>query len=186
MAVSAESVPRRYTYADLATFPDDNLRREIIAGELFVNPAPSSRHQRTQKYLLVALFNYEQSVGGEAYAAPYDVKFDKFNTVEPDVVFVRKDHRNRIKENFLEGPPDLVVEISSPSTRRVDLKHKLALYERSGVGTYWFVDLKAEHVRVYTLGEKGYDKPEIKVPGEMLEAAGLPGLKVPVSEVLRV
>lgn len=66
----------------------------------------------------------------------------------------------------------------------MDLKQKLALYERSGVGTYWFVDLKADHVRVYTLGENGYGKGEIKIEGEMVEAGDLPGLAVPVSTIL--
>lgn len=184
MAVSAEPVPRRYTYEDLAKFPDDHLRREVIDGELFVSPSPSMRHQRASMVLAVQLYNYAESTGGQAYAAPCDVKFDRYNAVVPDVFVVRQDHLDRIKEYFLEGPPDLVAEISSPSTRKVDLKQKLALYECSGVGTYWFVDLKADHVRVYTLGENGYGKGEIKIKGELVEARDLPGLEVPVSSIL--
>lgn len=184
MAVSAESVPRRYTYEDLAKFPDDHLRREIIDGELYVSPSPSMRHQRASIILTVQLYGYAESTGGQAYAAPCDVKLDQNNAVVPDVFVVRQDHLDRIKENYLEGPPDLVVEISSPSTRRVDLKQKLALYERSGVGTYWFVDLKADHVRVYTLGESGYGEAQIRIEGETVEAGGLPGLVVPVSTIL--
>lgn len=184
MAASAESVPKRYTYPDLATFPDDHLRREIIDGELIVNAAPVTRHQKAVAAILVALFNYAKASGGTALCAPYDVVFALDNVVEPDVLFIRSDHLDRLGAKFLEGPPDLVVEISSPSTRRLELVRKRELYQRFGVPEYWYVDLELDRVEVYVLEEGGYPAPAIRYPGETLEPAGTPGLAVPVADAL--
>ncbi|MEX2553504.1 MAG: Uma2 family endonuclease [Actinomycetota bacterium] len=141
MALSAEA-GQRFTYPDLATFPDDNLRREIIDGDLVVNPAPVTRHQVASIALAASLFNYSLTSGGMAFHAPYDVFFAVENVVEPDLLFVRSDHLDRVGPKYLEGAPDLVIEISSLSTRRLELVRKRELYERFGVPEYWYVDLR--------------------------------------------
>jgi Uma2 family endonuclease len=184
LAVSAEPVPRRYTYPDLAAFPDDHLRREIIDGELIVNAAPVTRHQKAVAAILVAFFNFAKAQGGTALCAPYDVVFAPDNVVEPDVLFIRSDHLDRLGAKYLEGPPDLVVEISSPTTRRLELVRKREIYQRFGVPEYWYVDLELDRVEVYVLREDAYPAPAIRYPGETLEPAGLPGLSVPVAEAL--
>ncbi|MEX2552885.1 MAG: Uma2 family endonuclease [Actinomycetota bacterium] len=71
--------------------------------------------------------------------------------VEPDVLFVRADHVDRVENRYVRGAPDLVVEISSPSTRRLELVRKRDLYARFGVPEYWYVDLEAELLEVYAL-----------------------------------
>ncbi|CAN5758029.1 Uma2 family endonuclease [soil metagenome] len=184
MALSAETAGRRYTYADLATFPDDHLRREILDGDLVVNPAPTTRHQDAAIALAVGLFNYSRTNGGKALIAPYDVLFAADNVVEPDLSFVRSDHLDQIGNKYMEGPPDLVIEISSPSTRRLELIQKKELYERFGVPEYWYVDLEAERVEVYVLVGSHYPSPAVKFQNEVLEPSGLPGLTVPVIEAL--
>lgn len=184
MALSAESVPRRYTYPDLATFPDDHMRREIIDGELVVNASPVTRHQDAVVAITVALFNYAKAFGGKALCAPYDVVFAPDNVVEPDVLFIRADHLDRLGPKYLDGLPDLVVEISSPSTRRLELVRKRELYQRFGVPEYWYVDLELDRVEVYVLNEGAYPAPAVKYPGEALEPAGLTGLSVPVADAL--
>ncbi|CAN5757918.1 Uma2 family endonuclease [soil metagenome] len=184
MAVSAEAAGRQYTYSDLASFPDDHLRREIIDGDLVVNPAPATRHQEAVVALAVRLFNYSRTNGGKALIAPYDVLFAADNVVEPDVLFVRSDHLSQIGNKYMEGPPDLVIEISSPSTMRLELIRKKELYERFGVPEYCYVDLEAERVEVYVLTAGRYAAPAFKYQGELLEPAGLPGLAVPVIAAL--
>lgn len=183
MALPAEAVPR-YTYPDLAAFPEDLLRREIIDGELVVNPAPIIRHQRASGNLQFRLKEYANKHGGEVFSAPCDVYLSAENVVEPDLIFVRADHLDRIGVKYLDGPPDLVIEISSPSTRRLDTVRKRELYQRFGVPAYWFVDLEAERVEIYLLEDGAYPGPQLKYPGENLESPGLPGLSVPVSEAL--
>jgi Uma2 family endonuclease len=173
-----------HTYADLLAFPEDNVRREIIDGELFVTPSPSARHQTAVAALTTALFLYRKAHGGAVFPAPMDVFFTDDNVVEPDVVFVRTDHMDRIEERLVRSPPDLVVEVSSPSTRRIDLSRKRELYERFGVPEYWFVDLDSDRVEIYRMEAGRYAPPILRVPGESLDSPGLPDFSVKVEEVL--
>src|SRR5438552_2720039 len=120
----------RYTYGDLQAFPEDNLRREIIQGELVVTPAPAVRHQRVVGRLFVELSQYAKENGGEAFVAPLDVFFSDTDVVEPDVLFVSAENLARVEKQFIRAAPDLVAEVSSPSTRRLELHRKRELYER--------------------------------------------------------
>src|SRR5712691_9261435 len=147
------------TYEDLQSFPEDNLRRELIDGELIVTAAPSTRHQRTVAFLVTELVLYAREHGGEVFPAPTDVYFSHTNVVEPDVLFVRGDHAERVEKKFVRSAPDVVVEVSSPSTRRFELVRKRELYERFGVPEYWYVDLDADRVEVYRLEEGRYGMP---------------------------
>jgi len=175
---------RRYTYADLAAFPEDRLRREIIDGELIVTPSPVVRHQIASGNIHHYLYLYAAKNGGLALAAPMDVVLDDDNVVEPDLLFVRTDHIAQVGEKYIEGPPDLVVEISSTSTRRLELVRKRELYERHRVAEYWYVDLDADRVEIYMLTGDRYETPRISSRGELLESTQLPGLSIPVDEAV--
>lgn len=184
MAQSAGSIPRRYTYTDLEAFPNDNIRREVIDGQLFVNPSPFTRHQRAVGRIFRYLDQYADKVGGEAFTGPIDMFINEENVVAPDVVFMRADHLSRVGEKNMTAAPDLVVEISSPSTRQRDRTIKKDLYARFGVEEFWFVDLNKECVEVYCLSDGAYGPPTISHPGDSLKPTGLPGLTVPVTQTL--
>ena len=104
--------------------------------------------------------------------------------VEPDVLFVRADHIDRVEEKFVKGAPDLAVEISSPSTRRLELVRKRDLYAQFGVPEYWYVDLEADRVEVYRLEEGPYGAPTLFYTGQVLETPVLPGFAISVEEAL--
>src|SRR5438093_10088715 len=126
------------TYEDLQNFPDDLLRREIIDGELVVTPAPGRRHQHAVFEVGHALVHYAKDHGGEALVAPIDVFLSDVDVVQPDVVFVAADRVSDLgEESSVRIPPDVVVEVSSETTRRDDLTRKKGLYERYGVAEYW-------------------------------------------------
>jgi Uma2 family endonuclease len=79
----------------------------------------------------------------------------------------------------------VVVEVSSPSTRRLELVRKRELYERFGVPEYWFVDLDADRLEVYRLDEHGrYGAPRLWARGETFESPQIPGFQLPVDEIL--
>jgi Uma2 family endonuclease len=174
----------RYTYDDLASFPDDHLRREIIDGELVVTAAPTTRHQRAVLQIGAALLEYSKAHGGEAYVAPTDVFFANDSVVEPDVLFVGEPDRKKVEVKLVRGAPDVVVEVSSPSTIRVDLVRKLELYQRFGVPEYWFVDLEADRIEIHRLAEGRYGVPELLRRGDMLTSEQLPEFEIAVDDIL--
>src|SRR5688500_220853 len=93
------------TYEDLRDFPEDNLRREIIDGELIVTAATATRHQRVVAKLVHRLFAYCEIHGGEVLPAPLDVYLSDTNVVEPDVLYVRPEHLGRIEKTFMRSAP---------------------------------------------------------------------------------
>ncbi|MGI8573959.1 MAG: Uma2 family endonuclease, partial [Egibacteraceae bacterium] len=143
-----ESITQRpYSFEDLWDFPDDGRRRELIDGVLYVSPQAQVGHQRAVSVLTRRFGGWVDEHGGEIFpGVNVDLAIDTH--LEPDVVFLTP------RRSFAEGlsltePPDLVIEVSSPSTRRYDLVEKRAAYERFGVPEYWFVDLKVDKVFVY-------------------------------------
>lgn len=165
------------TYADLAAFPDDGLRRELLDGELIVSPSPQLRHQRLSMRLSAAFFNYIQAHGGgEIFHAPTDVVFSDVNVVEPDLLFIADSQLEILTEKNVQGAPALVIEIVSDS--RMDRVRKREIYARFGVADYWIVDPEADRIEVYHLTGDRYDKPEIFEPGEHLTYAHLPGFQL--------
>ena len=173
------------TYADLEAIPDDGNRYEIIDGELFVTPPPDLAHGWAGDTIVHLLRLYMRDHGGRGQSAPTGVFFDQGSHVEPDVLYTRQEHLHRFAADirYVQGPPDLVVEVSSPSTRRTDLIRKRALYERHGVEEYWFVDRDHELVLVHQLVDGAYGDP-FEVPrGQVVHATAAPGFAVPVDDL---
>lgn len=96
--------PGRYRYPDLAAFPDDHLRREIIDGDLIVTPSPIVRHQEAVGNIFYRLESHARQAGGRAFVAPLDVFFADDNVVEPDVLFVGRARPGQIGSRFIDRP----------------------------------------------------------------------------------
>jgi len=173
------------TYDDLLEmFPEeDKVRRELIGGELLVSPPPTIRHEAVFREILGRLWLYGREHGGEAYGSRAGVFFTDRDRVEPDVLFVRAEHLDRVELPSIRGGPDLVVEISSPTTRVRDLVGKKDLYELHGVPEYWFVDLDSDEIRIYRLEEGRYASPVLLGRDDMLESLVLPGFSASVGEI---
>jgi len=173
------------TWQDVQQLPDDGHRHEAIGGELYVTPAPSSRHQRILRRLLYALEAILGSRGlGELFFAPIGVEFPATEEgVQPDLVFVSRAQRGIIVEEGIRGAPDLVVEILSPTTAGRDRGVKQKLYERQSVEQYWIVDPAAGAVEVWTFGEEpGFERFTDKLPVQLArETVG----KIDLADVLR-
>jgi Uma2 family endonuclease len=147
------SVTRLYTVGDVRAMPDDRNRYETIAGELFVTPAPSLRHQTILKRLVRALDPYVEAHRlGDVWFAPVDVVYGPMTLVEPDLLFVSATRREILTEQEVTAAPDLVVEVLSPSTARTDRGRKRALYQETGVREYWIVDPERNRVEVWRPG----------------------------------
>ena len=179
----------KLTYDDFALFPDDGRRHELIDGEHYVTPSPSFKHQVVlgNLHLLIGGWLQDHRVG-RVMLSPFDVVFSKFDVVEPDLLYLSNERAEQVLTSAnVQGVPELVVEIGSPSTRKRDETIKRRLYEKSGVSEYWVVDPELDVVRVYRAGEKGFGKPvEWSLEaGDVLTTPLLAGLELPLSEVFR-
>jgi len=145
-----------FTAGDLDDLPDDGKRYEINEGELVVTPALGIKHQGSALALGAFLYRAQRAGWGKAIIAPADVIFAEHWTTQPDLMFVRRERLDILGSKRLSGPPDLVVEILSPGTRKNDLGWKKRLYARTGVTFYWVVDPKARTVQSYVLREGAY------------------------------
>jgi Uma2 family endonuclease len=180
----------KLTYDDFVLFPDDGNQHELIDGEHYVTPSPNVRHQQIQGELFGLIWSYLQARSvGRVFTSRLDVVFSRFDVVEPDIIYLSHERANRVltKAN-LQGPPDLVIEIGSPSTRQRDETVKRHLYDRSGVSEYWVVAPEIDVVRVYRRrGEGEFDRPiELsREAGDVLTTDLLPGLEVPLMRIFR-
>ncbi len=144
------------SWRDVQQMPDDGRRREAVEGELYVTAAPSFRHQRICHRLAVALDRLLEAPGhGVLASAPVGVEFPATGEgVQPDLVFVSRERRGIMADDWIRGAPDLVVEVLSPSTEERDRGVKRKLYRRQGVREYWIVDPREEAVDVWRFGGK--------------------------------
>lgn len=156
-AEPTERWPRqgRYTTEDFYAVPDD-IRIELIDGTIYELAAPTLNHQRVQ-LALASEFSAcidEHGMSCEVIVAPFDVRLDRDNRTmaEPDLMIVCSAEIAG-DARYLDGPPDLAVEILSPSTRAKDCTVKLRKYMNAGVREYWIVDLENEKVMVYMFEE---------------------------------
>ena len=178
---------KEWTYEEFMGLPEDpSCRYELIDGDLYVTPSPVSRHQKISGNLFGIVWNFLRTNPlGEILAAPYDVVFSQEppQVVEPDLVFVAAKHVSLITEKNLQGVPDLLVEILSPTTATIDRRVKHSLYERVGVPEYWIVDPERNSVQVFRLSG-GHYAPALEFGlGDRLETPLLPGQSIPLSNV---
>jgi Uma2 family endonuclease len=125
----------------------------------------------------------KQHALGRVYAAPFEVKLSGWSAVQPDLLYVSRAREEAFTERGVEGPPDIVVEVLSPSTRKRDQTRKLALYEKHRVPEYWILDHEHKRMLVYRLRAHRYDSPEELVPPAVLRTPLLPGLEIPLADL---
>jgi Uma2 family endonuclease len=136
------------TYDDYAKLPE-GAPYQLIDGELIMSPAPESMHQIISTRFTVRLDGHVSPKKlGVVIHTPIDVYFGEHETYQPDIVFVSRERLEIITRTRIEGAPDLVVEILSPTTGYYDLAHKKDVYEQSGVKEYWILDPKAKSIEV--------------------------------------
>lgn len=122
----------------------------LIRGVPMPSPSPSRIHQLLSlRFELLLVEAVLQRGLGEVYDAPLDVKLSEDTVYQPDLMVVLQEHQDRLRETHIEGAPDLIVEILSPSTARMDLWEKRLDYEAAGVQEYWVVDPDSRTVELY-------------------------------------
>jgi Uma2 family endonuclease len=168
--MEAKSSHVRWTWAEYARLPESgSTRYEVIDDELVVTPSPTPQHQRIVRRLILALGSFVEDHNlGEIFPAPLDVVLAEGDYFEPDLLFVTKSRSDRYSDRGIEGPPDLVVEILSPSTAARDRGIKLDRYRLFGVPEYWIVDPDERRIEVWDLAG-GAQEAAIYGAGDALE-----------------
>jgi Uma2 family endonuclease len=135
---------QRWTADMVRDLPADGNRYEVVAGELFVTPAPNFDHQAAVAQLLLHLAPYVKDRGlGYAIMSPADIEFDRETLVQPDLFVAPRIEGRRPRRWSEIKTLTLAVEVLSPSTARADRTVKRRLFQRVGVPEYWIVDVEA-------------------------------------------
>ena len=172
-----QDVQPRFGYNDLRAMPEDGRRYEIHGGELVVVPSPLLRHQIAAMEVVTLLNDYRRKFGGIAVTAPFDVVFDEYDVVQPDVVFFRAERLHLLDPNSVaRAVPDIVVEVLSPSTAAIDRGRKMEMFARYGVPEYWIVDPVGLQVEVHVLGDGSYRQAQVATGGDSVRSTLLPDL----------
>jgi Uma2 family endonuclease len=187
--MALHDLPRqRLTYDDYVLIPDDGKRHEIIDGEHYVTAAPFVRHQQIVVRLTIALGGFVQiNRLGEFLVAPTDIVLSPYDVVQPDLLFISSSRASIVEVKNVQGAPDLVIEIHSDSTRRIDQGVKRAAYERWGVLEYWMLDPGRKEADVWGRTAEGLRRRALlsAAAGDVLTTPLLPGLEIPLSEILK-
>ncbi len=174
----------KVTYAELATWPDDGRRYELYDGEVSVVPAPLPRHQLAMLELQDRLRAYVSSHGGLVLVSPIDIVFNSTNVLQPDIVVFTAARRRVVELDApIEEPPDVAVEVISPSTATNDRGRKLRMFERFGVPEYWILDPGRECIEVRTIERGRYHDPILAGRGKRFDSRVLPGFSSQVDSL---
>jgi Uma2 family endonuclease len=178
----------RYTYEDYRTLPEDTSRRyELMDGELYMVPAPTTRHQRVSRELFKIIDRHVAANRlGEVFYSPVDVilgEGDAREVAQPDIIFIAAERGSIVKLHGIEGAPDLVVEILSPGTESRDRGYKMKFYARHGVREYWVVDPDNRLVEIFTPGAEGFVTAARAGSGASCASTVLPDLVIPLEDI---
>lgn len=189
----ALKTPTLYTVEDYMGWTDDTFRCELIDGVVYdMSAAPVVKHQETVSSLHFELMSFlrerhKQGGGGEppclVLESPVDVVLTRNTVVQPDLVVLCNRAKIANGKN-IQGAPDLVVEMLSPSTAAKDKREKYRAYERAGVPQYLVIDPHEQYAELYALGADGrYAPPAILAAEDVLELAVAPGMGMTLSEI---
>ena len=149
---------QNYNYQPKNVFKEKR-RHEILGGKIYNMARSTTNHSRIIGNISRIFGNFLRGKKFEAFSAGVDVKFDEKNTTVPDVMIVC--NKNIIKEKWIEGAPDLIVEVRSPSTARRDIGYKKDLYQKFGVKEYWLISPPERSILVYLLKDGVYELDNI-------------------------
>lgn len=179
------TIGKHWTVADYMAL-DDDQRYEVLEGELRMVPAPGRAHQRVITRLGTIIDAYvEEHRLGYCFHAPFDVVLADDTVVQPDFTFVLEEHiEQRDDGHGVTGPPDLVIEVLSPSSARLDRTRKRSIYAKAKVPWLVLVDPNERTVEVFRLQDPGeYVLDASAGEDDELTLGILPGLVIPLSTI---
>jgi len=183
---------QKYSYTDYLTW-EESERWEILEGTPYLQAAPSRIHQEILMELSRQIADYLVGKPCKIYPAPFCVRLDDnekndsniYNVVEPDVTIVCD--KFKLDDKGCKGAPDMIVEILSPSSNRIDRVIKFKKYEEVGVKEYWIVEPNDKIVSVFVLQPDGrYGRPEIYTDEDKIVVNIFPDLEIDLKSIFAI
>ncbi len=181
------SVPAalKFTYEDYCLLPEDR-RYEVVDGELFLTPAPTTFHQAVKGRLKRLLDDFVNAGDlGIVLDAPCDVVLSDHDVLQPDILFVSAARRPIVGEKYIGPAPDLVVEVLSPSTETRDRASKAKRYAAFGVREMWLVDPAAKTIEVLVNSSAGFERAALYGEADTMHSVILDGFEFAAGPVFR-
>ncbi len=183
--MSATATSNLLSVSDYLLLPEGGPRIQLIEGDFFMAPSPRKSHQNIGGTIFILLHEHvKRSRKGAVMIAPFDVYLDDNNVYQPDVLYVAAAREKKILlDDGVHGAPDLVVEVLSPSTARLDKDAKRRVYARAGVLEMWLIDPELRSVQIYRFKENA-DRPVAYLElADTLTTPLLPGFSVKLDKV---
>lgn len=183
----APTPKKLWTYDEIQATFDDDVRRELYDGEIFIMPAPVLEHQDAVGNLFFLFRLWIREHGGKTYLAPIDLQVSARRSFQPDLLFYSA--QTLAEKPVLDDPqklrvaPDLIVEVISPGTARNDRVRKLRIYAEFGVNHYWLIDPENRSIQLLELREDNYLITHSLEEGETFEPSLFLGLSIAVSHL---
>lgn len=174
---------KKYTADDYMAL-EEGAPFQLIEGELVMSPSPIVRHQQLvlRFALLIETFLISHPTGGSVIISPMDILLDDENILQPDVLYISPERKHIIGDR-INGAPDLVIEVLSPSNAYYDLKKKKAIYERFGVKEYLIADPETSDIQQLLLEDELFLAPKTFGLTDKISVMTIPGLSLSVQAV---
>ncbi|AYL97756.1 Uma2 family endonuclease [Mucilaginibacter celer] len=177
---------KKYTAEDYLML-EEGAPFQLINYDLIMSPSPIPIHQVISVKITQAIANFMDQTNNYGFlvSAPMDVKFDEGNILQPDILFISADRVTELVKDRVEGAPDIVIEILSPSNAYYDLRQKKDIYEKFGVKEYIIIDPVQENADLYLLQDGAYYLHQKAQKNETLKSVILQGLGIELSKFFK-
>lgn len=182
---------RKYTYTDYLSWPEEE-RWEIIDGVPLLQSAPSWQHQALSRELILEFGTYLRDKPCQLFGTPFDLRLplagekdeETIHVFQPDLTVICD--KSKLKETGYFGTPNLVIEIVSASTGKIDKVSKFNAYEKAGVPEYWIAETEQKIVSVFKLQNGRYGRPETYTEEHRIVVGIFPDLVVELKRIFAV
>ena len=172
------------TVADYLLLGEMNTPCQLINGEIIMSPSPRPLHQIVLSDLNDILKLYARKHGDLVLFAPMDLYIDNKNVFQPDLIYIKKRNRGIVTDRGVEGVPDIVVEVISPSNIFTDRNIKKKTYLKMGVGEFWIVDPANQTLEIYRSDQEDPETPSLYIIEKgKVTSATLPALKFNLKDI---
>jgi Uma2 family endonuclease len=182
MAMPQTAKHQRLAFEQFLEALDEDTRAEWVDGEVvWLSPA-GDVHESLCGFLYAVLRTFaEQHQLGRVLVAPFVLRLTRSERArEPDILFVKRETLARLKATYVEGPADLVVEITSPESLLRDRGEKYAEYELEGVTEYWVIQPEAKRADFFVLNEGGWYERQREAREGIYLSTVMEGLALPI------